>query len=185
MRRVYLILAGVVLLGAVMGRAQTASLQPLVETSAKRLEIAEKVALAKWDSGTAVEDPSREAQVIQGAVKDGQVSGLDAQQVERFYRAQIEANKIIQYSLLAEWQRAGAAPKHAPVDLVKEIRPKLDEVQKDLIAELAATATLRSGSTCHADVARAVGEYLRAHSIAQESRDGVALDRALASACVK
>ena|ERR1700730_13469713 len=43
-------------------------LQPLVEPSAQRLVIAEQVALAKWDSGTAVEDPPREAQVIASAI---------------------------------------------------------------------------------------------------------------------
>jgi chorismate mutase len=40
------------------------ALQRLVEASAQRLVIAEQVALAKWDSGTPVEDTSREAQVI-------------------------------------------------------------------------------------------------------------------------
>jgi chorismate mutase len=66
------------------------SLQSLVETSAERLVIAEKVALAKWDSGAAVEDVSREAQIIQAEVKDGDAMGLDSTQVEGFFRAQFE-----------------------------------------------------------------------------------------------
>lgn len=43
-------------------RSQNATdqLQPLMETSAQRLVIAEQVARAKWDSGTPVEDASRE-----------------------------------------------------------------------------------------------------------------------------
>jgi chorismate mutase len=53
-------------------RGQSADrLLPLVETSARRLLIAERVELAKWDSGAAVEDLPREVQVIKGAVRDG------------------------------------------------------------------------------------------------------------------
>jgi chorismate mutase len=44
--------------GAAVARAQNAieQLQPLVEISARRLLVAKQVALAKWDSGFAVED---------------------------------------------------------------------------------------------------------------------------------
>ena len=181
----FLVLFGALMCGVGIARSQTDPLGSLVETSAQRLQIAEKVALAKWDSEAVVEDAPREAQVIQRAVKDGEAKGLDSAQMENFFRAQIEANKIVQYSLLADWQRAGKAPAHAPVDLVKEIRPQLDEVQKQLIVELAGTATRRASKTCHADVAKTVGEYLRAHSLDEDSRTGVALDRAMAAACAK
>jgi chorismate mutase len=62
-------------------------LQPLVETSARRLAIAEQVALAKWDSGTPVEDTAREAQVIASATKAGESSGLDPAWVSNFFKA--------------------------------------------------------------------------------------------------
>ena len=51
-------------------------LQRLVETSAQRIVIAEQVALAKWDSGAAVDDASREAQVIASAIKEGESRGV-------------------------------------------------------------------------------------------------------------
>jgi len=161
------------------------TLQALVDISAQRLEIAEKVALAKWDSGAAVEDAPREAQVIQIAVKDGNALGLDSAQVEAFFRAQIEANKLVQYSLLADWQRQGTAPAHAPVDLVKEVRPQLDEIEKRLIAGLSGTVAARSAKTCHLDVARAVGDYLNAHNLKADSLDAVALDRSMAATCTR
>ena len=78
---------------------------------------------AKWDSGKAVEDAPREAQVILGAVKDGAAKGLNGASVSNFFNAQIEANKIVQYALLLADGIAGKAPDHAPVDLVKAIRP--------------------------------------------------------------
>jgi|HubBroStandDraft_5_1064220.scaffolds.fasta_scaffold03992_6 chorismate mutase len=160
-------------------------LRPLVETSAQRLHIAERVALAKWDSGAAVEDGAREAKVIQSAVKDGNALGLDSTQVEAFFRAQIEANKLVQYSLLADWRRVGRVPVHAPVDLVKEVRPQLDEIEKRLIAELSDTLSVRSATSCSLNVAKAVGEYVDAHKLKANSLDAVALDRAMAATCIK
>jgi len=160
-------------------------LRPLVETSAQRLHIAERVALAKWDNGVAVEDGPREAMVIQAAVKDGTAVGLDSTQVEAFFRGQIEANKLVQYSLLADWRREGRAPVHAPADLVKEVRPQLDEIEKRLIAELSDTLSVRSATSCSLNVAKAVGEYVDAHKLKANSLDAVALDRAMAATCIK
>jgi chorismate mutase len=63
--------------GAVYPQSATDHLQRLVEMSARRLAIAEQIALAKWDSGTPVEDASREAEVIVNAVKMVESRGLD------------------------------------------------------------------------------------------------------------
>ena len=177
-------LVATVAIGGSAAYAQNAveQLLPLVETTAHRLMIGEQIALAKWDSGKAVEDPPREAQVLQSAVKDGVAKGLDKELVSNFFNAQIEANKFVQYALLADWYRAGKAPEHARIDLLKVIRPQLDEVQKLLIAELVDTAAVRKSKTCHADVAKAVGKYISTHP-----RDGpinpAMLDRSLAGAC--
>jgi chorismate mutase len=83
--------------GMKVASAATDPMRSLVETSAQRLQIAEKVVLAKWYSGAQVEDASREAEVIQKAVNDGKSIGLDPIEVEEFFKAQIEANKLIQY----------------------------------------------------------------------------------------
>jgi len=83
-----------------------------------------------------VEDASREDHVIGSVAKAGQSRGLDPTSVSNFLRAQIEANKLLQYSLLAEWRREGRAPDQMPVDLASSIRLELDEVDKALIAEL-------------------------------------------------
>ena len=173
--------------GAGVLNAQSAidQLQPLVETSARRLALAEQVALAKWDSRAAVEDAPREAQVIAGATKDGEVRGLDRTLVSSFFKAQIEANKIVQYSLLADWNRAGKAPVHAPINLVATIRPELDEVQTALLSELADTKEIRAAATCHADVAKAVGRYLSDHKKERGTVYAVALDRTLAATCTQ
>lgn len=71
-------------------------LQPLVRASAERIDLARQVALAKWDSGAAVEDLVREQQVIQAVAKAAPQRGLDESFVANFFRAQIEANKTVQ-----------------------------------------------------------------------------------------
>jgi chorismate mutase len=169
--------------GAAYAQNAVEQLQPLVETTAHRLMIAEQVALAKKDSGKAVEDPPREAQVIRDAMKDGAAKGLDESSVSNFFNAQVEANKFVQYALLADWYRAGKAPKHAPVDLLNVIRPQLDEAQKALIAELVDTASVRSSKACRADVAKAVGKYVSTHALGGGPITAATLDRALAGAC--
>ena len=169
--------------GAAYGQDAIDRLQPLVETTAQRLSIARQVALAKWDSGVAVEDLSREAQVIASAVRDADSKGLDSSSVSNFFGAQIEANKVVQYSLLADWNRSGRAPTHAPIDLVSSIRPELDRIQISLIAEMADTTTIRATATCRTDVAKAIGKYASVHKSDVGPLQRIALDRALAASC--
>jgi chorismate mutase len=170
-------------MGTAYAQSAVEQLQPMVETTAHRLMIGEQVALAKWDSGKVVDDTPRETQVILSARKDGVAKGLDEASVSNFFKAQIEANKFVQYALLADWYRAGKAPEHAPVDLLKVIRPQLDEVQKSLIAELVDTAAIRTSKTCHADVAKAVGKYVSTHAHGGGPINAATLDRSLAGAC--
>jgi chorismate mutase len=158
-------------------------LQRLIETSAERLAIAEQVALAKWDSGAAVEDEAREVQVVNDAVKVGEARGLKSDQVSHFFRAQIEANKLVQYSLLANWRRVGRAPDHKPVSLAS-VRPKLDQLQLEIIDELTEAATIRASPSCSSYIARAIGKYVSAHRNQISSLKAVALDRALAATCI-
>lgn len=159
-------------------------LQPLVETSARRLVIAEQVALAKWDSGTPVEDAAREAQVLASATKAAESRGLDEAVVSNFFRSQIEANKLVQYSLLAEWRRVGKAPDHAPVDLAGTIRPELDQLGTELIAEFTEIADIRASESCRTDIAKAVGKYVSGHKNNFTPLKVIALDRAMAATCI-
>lgn len=158
-------------------------LTPLIDASARRLAIADHVALSKWDSGAAVEDPAREAQVVSAATKLGEAKGLSSNDVSRFFQAQIEANKIVQYALLSDWRRDGHAPEHAPVDLAKVARPQLDQLQATFIDQLSQTASIRSQPSCPVDLARAIGSFLSDHKQAADSLHSIALERALAATC--
>jgi chorismate mutase len=189
--RVHLNSARIVMIAAMAmtsvcdGRAQTAvdQLEPLVETSARRLNLAQEVAFAKWDNGTAVEDPPREEHVIASAVTEGKTEGLEPAVVSRFFRAQIEANKVVQSSLLTTWHKVGKAPDHQTKDLTTTIRPQLDEIQKQLIEELVSTAPARAGTTCRLDLAAAVSQYLTTHRISAADLQATALNQSLAAFC--
>jgi chorismate mutase len=167
------------------GAAQDAveKLQPLIATSARRLAIAKEVAFAKWDSQAPVEDAAREAQLIENAAEDGKSKGLDGPFVSKFFAAQIEANKLVQYSLLASWHRMGVAPVHSRLDLAVTIRPELDHMQRELVMELVDTAPFRANATCRSDTARAVGKYLAKRKGDSDELLAIALDRAMAANC--
>jgi chorismate mutase len=168
-------------------RAQSATdrLQPLIETSARRLAIGQQVALSKWASGAAVEDQPREGEVIRGAATAAEAAGLDPVWASAFFRSQIEANKLVQYSLLADWRRSGHAPHHPLVDLKEVIRPRLDQLQSELVVELRETARDRAAADCQTNIAKAIGLYLSRHRPETSNLTKVALDRALSAACTK
>jgi chorismate mutase len=170
-------------IGSAFAQDVTNQLQPLVETSARRLVLAKQVALAKWDSQAPVEDTAREAEIITAVIKDGESRGLDRTFISHFFSAQIEANKLVQYVLLADWRRAGLVPAHRPINLATTIRPELDRLQKELVGELVDTVAIRASATCHADTAKAVGKYLAGHRHDAGSLQEIALDRAMAATC--
>jgi chorismate mutase len=169
-------------IGTATAQSATVKLERLVETSARRLTLARQVAFAKWDARSQIEDTAREGVVITAAVKAGQSRGLDRDFVSNFFKAQIEANKLVQYSLLASWHRAGSAPFHPAINLTS-VRARLDRLQEDLINELADTAALRTGTACQADTATAVGKYVAIHKL-EDPLVAMALDRAMAATCI-
>jgi len=155
--------------------------RPLIEMTVARLHIARQVALSKWDSHKPVEDLPREADVIKAAAEEARAVGLPEKLATHFFADQIEANKLVQYGLLAQWQRTGQAPNDNRVDLKKDIRPELDRLQQGFIKTLADTKTLRAQPDCGAQLARATQEYVTNHAL--DELYAVAVDRALARVC--
>ena len=136
--------------------AAPATLAPLLDSVQQRLDIAPKVALTKWDNHKPVLDAPRERDVIAGAGKLAAEYKVDGALAEQFFAAQIEANKLVQYGLLTQWNAKGAAPDTPRVDLAKETRPQLDVLQKQLLERLAAFAPSRNDPQCPRWVASAI-----------------------------
>ena len=156
---------------------------PLVDASAHRIEVARQVAFAKWDSHRPVEDQRREDEVIDVAAAQGVARGLDREFVMRFFQAQIDANKVVQYALLSEWRRLGSAPQHPHFDLSTTIRPELDAIQSRLLDELVLVGNLRRSPSCGPGLNGALDSYLAQHQDFT-SAEAAALQRSLAPVCL-
>ncbi|RON52487.1 chorismate mutase [Pseudomonas frederiksbergensis] len=153
------------------------ALQPLLVTLNERLNIGDLVALTKWDSGKPIQDSPREAQVIANAKQLATDRKMDPEDVGQLLAAQMEANKLVQYGLLAKWQAAGKAPDTPRPDLAKQIRPRLDELQNRLLQQYADFAPFRNDPSCANWIAKA-----RA-SLATDPLHELALIRATGELC--
>ncbi|MFJ7795674.1 chorismate mutase [Pseudomonas sp. NPDC096950] len=153
------------------------ALQPLLVTLNERLNIGDLVALTKWDSGKPIQDSPREAQVIANVRQLATDRKLDPDDVGQLLAAQMEANKLVQYGLLAKWQAAGKAPDTPRPDLAKQIRPHLDELQNRLLQQYADFAPYRNDPHCASWIAKARG------SLAKDKLHELALIRATGELC--
>lgn len=157
-----------------------AVLIPLLQRVIERNALGDEVALSKWDSGRPVLDAEREAAVLRAVGAAASVQGLDPALAARFFAAQIEANKLVQYQLLQLWQALGRAPARARPDLAA-LRLRLDRLQGELLTALAASAPLRMQPGCAAQVAGAVDAQARRAHLDEVHR--VALGRSFGDFC--
>jgi chorismate mutase len=103
----------------------------------ERLRLADDVAKMKWNTGAPIEDLARENAVVEQAAIDAPRYGVSPDFARNFFRAQIEASKIVQRARFTEWQ-ANNQPKFARVaDLQADIRPALDALTPKLLDALA------------------------------------------------
>lgn len=104
----------------------------------QRLAYMNDVARNKWNSGAPIEDLPREREIIDTLGRQAADYRLDAAIARNFFRAQIEASKIIQHARFAEW-RTRNQPSFADIpDLRDHIRPALDALTPQLMQALAA-----------------------------------------------
>jgi len=155
------------------------ALQSLLSTLNERLNIGDLVALTKWDSGKPIQDSPREAQVIANARTLAAERKLDPEDVAQLIAAQMEANKLVQYGLLAKWQAAGAAPDTPRPDLGKQIRPRLDELQTRLLQQYADFTPYRHDPDCTAWLAKARS------GLTHDTLHELALIRATGELCIR
>jgi len=172
------LVSALLLFSACASAAPPTTLAPLLNSIAERLEIADQVALSKWDSHKPVEDKTREQEVIASVVAQAPSYKLAPAAAEQFFSAQIEANKLVQYTHLSDWQFQGKAPDDPRPDLVKQIRPQLDELQKRLLQQLADFTPQRTDPQCAQWLAEAVHEPLN------DPLRQLAMIRATAELCI-
>ncbi|WP_439892909.1 chorismate mutase (plasmid) [Ralstonia sp. 25C] len=179
-----LLCAGWLMAGcATQAGAQEGAFAPLLRHLADRLVTADQVALSKWDTSQSVYDPEREAKVIANVSAMAPTYGLVAPDAADVFADQIEANKEVQYALLNDWRRAGAAPTAPRQSLPDVIRPRLDTLQKAILQTLHDAGPARNGADCPTQVARDIETVAREKAL--DTLHRIALDRATARLCVK
>lgn len=134
-----------VLLGCTPGIEQTHApavrsqeqVDRLVNLIARRMELMESVARWKWQHGRAIEDPDREAALLQSLATKAKERDLDPDFVQAFFEAQIAAAKGVQQFWFERWDR-DKPPVGEPVpDLLAEVRPQLSALSEELLGVLA------------------------------------------------
>ncbi|MEU2672979.1 gamma subclass chorismate mutase AroQ [Streptomyces sp. NPDC007164] len=106
------------------GTAQGPPPRSVAELSARRLATGGLVAAAKRGTGSPVDDPDRERQVLDSAAERAGELGADPRLTRLVFRDQIEANKAVQRGLHRLWRDH---PSEAPAG-----RPRLDDVRKEI-----------------------------------------------------
>ncbi|MEO6078741.1 MAG: gamma subclass chorismate mutase AroQ [Steroidobacteraceae bacterium] len=116
------------------------SATPSVQLAAlvdERLAVVTEVARAKWNAQAAIEDPVREQALLQSMRERAATLGVSAALVDRFFGAQIEAAKLLQRELFAQWRRQHQGQFAGVADLVRDIRPAIDQVTSRMLEQLA------------------------------------------------
>ena len=163
------------------------SLQPLVRAAAERLQVADRVAAAKWLSGQPIDDPVRERQVLDSVARRAQAMGIDPAAAQRIFRDQIEASKLVQRSLHERWSaHPGEAPTTPPAP--GETRPAIDRIDARLLSAIGAvradpssSGPLSFGFACAAR--EAVAAESTARDLGFDALHRAGLARALSSVC--
>lgn len=156
------------------------ALLALTDVTAQRVLLADTVAAAKWGTDAPINDPAREQVVLDAAAARSVPLGVDPAVARAVFTDQIEANKTVQSGLYSQWR---AQPRQAPTarPALGEIRPVLDRITDQLLAELKATQQLRAQPTCAAELTGARHRVERARHL--DPLHAGALARALISIC--
>jgi chorismate mutase len=152
--------------------ANGTALDTLLRLIGERLAVMPDVSRHKYNSGAAVEDLPREAQVIEAVTAQAVEAGLDKDLAAKFFQAQIDASKMIQSERIAAWKAENHAPFVDVPDLRTVIRPKLDALTPALVAALKdALPELKISG---------IGARLEAYTAGRGGEDEAAFRRAIA-----
>ena len=112
------------------------ALSGLVDAAARRLQVAEPVAAAKWHGGVAVADPDRVRQQLDALADDATAAQVDSDYVQQVFGDQIDATEAIEYSRFAQWKLDPAAVPPNPPSLT-ESRSQIDDLNHTMLTQIA------------------------------------------------
>jgi chorismate mutase len=115
---------------------EDAALGRLLTTMNERLALMEDVAKFKRAQAQPINDPAREAQMLEQLEAKAPAHGLAAKDVRRFFTAQISAARAVQENLFARWDRESATVSKDSIDLAK-VRERINQINDQLLVALA------------------------------------------------
>ncbi len=132
MKRLALVPALALLAGCAGPQGELASL------AEKRLALSPDIAWYKHSKDVPVYDPVRETAVLQTVMAAGQQQGLNPDTVRRFFAAEMEASRRIQWAWIEGWRKNRVpVPQRPAQDLGAYIRPQIDDINSRQIRALA------------------------------------------------
>ncbi len=134
--------------------ASRTDVEQLLTLQKTRLDVAAPVARSKWNSHAPIDDPAREALILDDVAARAQLLKLDPQWTRRFFQDQFDAGKIVQRDLHRQWRAEQRPPFANPPDLARQVRPVLDRLTPDLLSVLVRL----QGHWCEPAVQRALAE---------------------------
>ena len=103
----------------------------LTSLAEQRLALAPDIAWYKHSRNVPVYDPQRETTMLQTLMAAGQQQGLNPDTVRRFFAAEMEASRRIQWAWIEAWRKNRApAPTSPAQDLGPYIRPQIDDINQ-------------------------------------------------------
>lgn len=159
---------------------ETTALTNVIALVAERLSLATPVAQYKWLNKKPITDRAREQQVLSDVVGRAKRQGIDPAFAHDFFGDQIEASKMVQEQLFAQWHASGA-PKTAAPDLATDVRPKLDRLDATLIQALSRVTPVRTAADCPSQLAESLANWKQLTKF--DSTDADALMHALGHIC--
>ena len=117
--------------------AATSDVQLLRKLLIERLALMEQVAAYKWNNDLPIDDPVREANVLNASVARARAAGLKPEAARRLILDQMEAAKMIQRHYFASWEEQSVGSIDDVPDLVGELRPKIGALSGELVSVVA------------------------------------------------
>jgi len=105
--------------------------------SERRLALAPEIAWYKYSHQLPLYDPARETAVLQNVQSLGRLRGLPDETTRRFFNAQMEASRRVQWRYFHQWRRGEDLPDAPARDLATVLRPQIDTINRRQIELLA------------------------------------------------
>lgn len=111
----------------------------LTQLRAERLAVVDQVALWKWTNGKPIEDPAREAKVLDSVEQLAADRGLDRAGARKFFESLMAEARQRQHSLHDSWRKSGP-PADANAIEIDLLRQKIDRLTPQLLDTWGRTA---------------------------------------------